>query len=215
MEKRCANTDFVCSHARVDSEEKALSLAIGPFSIPFQLCKNPMTQSYAQIQKRIAPLQRTADGLREKEIAGVVSRIKVAIAHYGLTATQLGYGSSATRGAIPSAKARSSANGGAKYGDGKGLSWGGRGPRPSWLREAIASGMSLESFLVGAAPTGEVRTATGAATRASRKAKRKKRRPSSVIYRDDVGNSWTGRGPQPRWLKDALAGGKSLEDLKG
>jgi len=33
-------------------------------------------------------------------------------------------------------------------------------------------------------------------------------------YRDDTGNSWTGIGPQPRWLKDAVAGGKRLEDFR-
>jgi DNA-binding protein H-NS len=45
-----------------------------------------MTQTYAQIQKQIAQLQKTADALREKEVSGVISRIKEAIVHYGLTA---------------------------------------------------------------------------------------------------------------------------------
>ena len=33
-------------------------------------------------------------------------------------------------------------------------------------------------------------------------------------YRDDAGNTWTGRGNQPRWLRSALASGRKLEDFK-
>ena len=32
-------------------------------------------------------------------------------------------------------------------------------------------------------------------------------------YRDDAGNTWAGRGSQPRWLRDALANGKTLESF--
>lgn len=33
-------------------------------------------------------------------------------------------------------------------------------------------------------------------------------------YRDDAtGNTWSGRGLQPNWLKAALAGGRKLEDF--
>jgi len=47
------------------------------------------------------------------------------------------------------------------------------------------------------------------------KAARAQRRPSTVLYRDDAGHSWTGRGPQSRWLKEALAQGKTLSELAG
>ncbi|AHM04082.1 histone-like nucleoid-structuring protein H-NS [Roseibacterium elongatum DSM 19469] len=30
---------------------------------------------------------------------------------------------------------------------------------------------------------------------------------------DDGSQTWTGRGRQPQWIKDALAAGKSLDDL--
>ncbi|MDM0103322.1 H-NS family nucleoid-associated regulatory protein [Variovorax sp. J22R24] len=162
-----------------------------------------MTQSYSQLQKKIATLQRQADALREKEISGVISRIKVAIDHYGLTANQLGLG------AAPSARKFATRNAasvkGAKYSDGNGNSWSGRGPRPHWLRDAMASGRSLDEFISGtpAAPAGKAKT------------RKFKRRPSSVLYRDGSGNSWTGRGPRPRWMKEALASGKTLEDLTG
>ena len=37
---------------------------------------------------------------------------------------------------------------------------------------------------------------------------------SKAKYRDSAGNSWTGRGPKPKWLTTALEAGKSLESLE-
>jgi len=179
-----------------------------------------MTQSYAQIQKQIAVLQRQADALRQKEVEEVVSRIKTAISHYGLTAQQLGFGAAPTRAISARRKALGSAAAREKYGDGNGNTWSGRGPRPRWLREALAAGQSLQDFLTGASAAGAP-SAAAPAPKARGKGKAKttqrqfKRRPSSVLYRDDAGHSWTGRGPQPRWLKEALASGRTLEDMKG
>ncbi|WP_444813507.1 H-NS family nucleoid-associated regulatory protein [Variovorax gracilis] len=34
-----------------------------------------------------------------------------------------------------------------------------------------------------------------------------------MLHSDGI-NSWTGRGPKPPWLREAIAGGKTLEDLK-
>ena len=33
-------------------------------------------------------------------------------------------------------------------------------------------------------------------------------------YRDDAGNTWSGRGPKPKWFKTALQAGKTPDDLK-
>jgi len=35
----------------------------------------------------------------------------------------------------------------------------------------------------------------------------------AVKYRDAEGNTWTGRGSQPRWLRTAVENGMSLEDF--
>lgn len=43
---------------------------------------------------------------------------------------------------------------------------------------------------------------------------RKSPRPVAVKYRDAAGNTWTGRGFKPVWLRDALAAGRMLEDFK-
>lgn len=171
-----------------------------------------MTQTYSQLQKKIEKLQKEADALRHKELGGVIARIKVAIEHYGLTADQLGLAGGPVRARASSmAKSRGKAAAGAKYSNGDGQTWSGRGPRPRWLRDAIAGGASLESFL--AAPGAATTSAKASGSRV--KAKAIKRRPSTVVYRDGAGNSWTGRGPRPRWLKELLAGGKKLEDLQG
>ncbi len=47
-------------------------------------------------------------------------------------------------------------------------------------------------------------------SRVSRKAR--SRAPAAVRYRDG-GNTWTGRGKQPVWLRDRLAAGATLGDF--
>lgn len=42
-----------------------------------------------------------------------------------------------------------------------------------------------------------------------------KKPASKVLYRDkDSGNSWTGRGPKPKWLKDHEAAGGDIADFR-
>ena len=162
-----------------------------------------MARSYAQIQKQIEELQREAEKLREQEVSGVVSRIKVAIEHYGLTAAQLGFVSANQTGSLKSLK---QVRGGARYADGQGNTWSGRGPRPSWLKEALAAGSSLERFAIGQ-------------TNSSSSSKRvtsapKKKRVAKFSYKDDAGHAWSGFGPRPQWVKDAIAAGRTLEELQ-
>lgn len=33
-------------------------------------------------------------------------------------------------------------------------------------------------------------------------------------YRDETGRTWSGRGPRPKWIRDALAQGKKLDELR-
>ena len=175
-----------------------------------------MAQTYAQLQKQIAALQQKADAIRSKEVDGVIDRIKVAISHYELTPEQL-FGGKASAKKVAAKGTHKATNRTAKkssakkvgrisYSDGNGNTWGGWGKRPNWLREALAAGKRLEDYQVGA-------SSLSSAKKESKKTAQK-RRPSSVLYSDGAGKSWTGRGPQPRWLKEAIAGGKSLEDLR-
>ncbi|WP_143072610.1 MULTISPECIES: H-NS family nucleoid-associated regulatory protein [unclassified Variovorax] len=169
-------------------------------------------KSYAQIQKQIEALQRQADELRAQEVDGVVARIREAVAHYGLTAEQLGYGGKSQKSTAKTLK--TGGKSAPAYSDGLGNTWGGRGPRPRWLRDALAAGRSLEDF---ASSSGTAPVKAGKAPKAEKTPKKAKGVPAkkriATAYRDEAGNTWSGFGPKPRWLKEALAAGKTLEQL--
>jgi DNA-binding protein H-NS len=118
--------------------------------------------TYLQIAAQIEKLQTKAAQLKDKEVAGVIKRIKEAIEAYGLTAEDLG------------------------------LAGNQRGPKPGKRAARVA----------GTKPAAGKRAA----------GKRVKAAPT-VKFRDDAGNSWSGRGPRPGWLKKALEGGAQLESF--
>jgi DNA-binding protein H-NS len=115
-----------------------------------------MTKTYADVVKQIETLSKEAEKLKRKEVEGVIARIREAIGAYNLTASDLGLGGK--RGPRPGAKRRGpgpkakvAKRGGArpaKFRDESGNTWGGRGPRPQWLRDALANGRKLEDFAV-------------------------------------------------------------------
>jgi DNA-binding protein H-NS len=183
--------------------------------------ENQLARTYEQIQGQIAKLQSDAEKLRKGEIAGVVSRIKEAIAAYGLTTADLFGGRAvATRQAVKPAagsavrKSKSKISTAPKFSDGAGNEWVGRGPRPQWLRDALDAGRSLAEFAVDAG-SAKRRAAPGATKGKPAKAASKSAKSKSVAikYRDGSGNTWTGRGSQPRWLKAAVGAGQSIEQF--
>jgi len=98
---------------------------------------------------------------------------------------------------------KSTAGAAPKFQDGQGNSWGGRGPRPAWLRAALASGRTLEEFATSAPAV-------------SPKAGRNARRAEPALpakYTDGSGRTWSGRGRRPGWVNEALAQGKPLQSL--
>jgi DNA-binding protein H-NS len=164
-----------------------------------------VTQTYSQIRKQIEILERKAEKLRTQELDEVISRIKVAIAHYGISAEQLGYGASAKATRAVRVKSSSGPSSRTSYADDHGNSWSGHGRRPGWLLEALAAGKTLEQMATPSA-TSTVKASTA-------KSSPKKKRVTKASYRDDAGHSWSGFGPRPRWLKDAIASGRTLEEL--
>jgi DNA-binding protein H-NS len=188
-----------------------------------------MTKTYAQIQKQIDALTQEAERVKRKEVDGVIARIKEAIAVYGLTAGDLGLAgtrmSKAVRGkkAGKKAGAKSKSAAAIKFRDDAGNTWVGRGPRPQWLRDALAGGKKLVDFAVGssdAMPNGAATPAAktvGAEKSAAKKATVKKapakKKASKAKFSDGAGNRWSGFGPKPGWLKNAIAAGKKLEDF--
>lgn len=118
-----------------------------------------MATSYLQIAAQIEKLQTKAAQLKDKEKAGVVARIKEAIAAYGLTAEDLGLSGKgrASKGAKQAASKkgtkrvagkRTKAAPAIKFRDDAGNTWSGRGPRPGWLKKALTEGAQLETFEV-------------------------------------------------------------------
>jgi DNA-binding protein H-NS len=115
-----------------------------------------MAKSYAQVVKQIEALSREAEKLKQKEVDGVIARIREAVKVYGLSASDLGLsgrgiGTGKTRTTGKPAKKRttkSKLSTAAKFRDEAGNTWVGRGPRPHWLRAALASGKQLEDFAV-------------------------------------------------------------------
>ena len=116
-----------------------------------------MAKTIAQINAQIEKLQKQADVLKTKEVAGVVARIKVAIEHYGLTAADLGFSGRATKTVKPvvkvvAKKARKKAakrtTGVIRYRDDAGHTWTGNGKRPNWYLAAIEAGKTPESLAV-------------------------------------------------------------------
>lgn len=122
-----------------------------------------------QLQSQIAKLQAQAEAIRSKEVQEVIGRIRDAIDHYGLTASDLGFGG--TKSASPK-RARSAAAEPAKAPNGK---------------EAAPARKTKASAAVKRAPT--------------------------IKYTDGQGKTWSGVGKRPNWYKDAIAAGKTPEDL--
>jgi DNA-binding protein H-NS len=120
-----------------------------------------MARTLSEIQSEISRLKKEADKIRSAEVKEVVSRIRKAIAHYGLTAQDL-FGKAAAAGAAGKGAGRKrgaaakKGKGGAaakakgpavvRYRDENGNTWVGRGKRPQWLRDALTAGRKLEEF---------------------------------------------------------------------
>ena len=161
-----------------------------------------MAETYLQLAQQIEELQHRAAAVKEQEMSEVVERIRLAIKAYGLTVEQL-FGVSRTPNSNPKTPAKRSTgkSSGAGFKDDSGNVWSGRGPRPRWIKAALESGRSLADFAVAPAES------SGSAPRRGAKA------APVPKFRDDAGNTWSGRGPKPGWFKAAIAAGKTAEEL--
>lgn len=193
----------------------------------------PMASSYQALTREIEALKKKAEAARKQEAAELVALIKSGIELYGLTAQDLGLApggkpakkaatakkvATASKVKAPSTPAAAPA---VKYVDGAGHSWSGRGPRPGWVKAAIDAGQTLDDLLATAVPkpAPKAKAAGKKAGKSAKKAAAKtsaneSSKPASTVkYKDDEGNVWSGRGPKPGWLRTALESGKSLEDF--
>lgn len=201
-----------------------------------------MAKTYAQLKQEIDLLSNKAEAVRQREKAGVAARIRDAIDIYGFTFEELGFatgksaaakgpaakgakakgpkarGAAKKSGSKPTApKSAGQSRSTAKYSDGAGKEWSGRGPKPGWVKDGLAAGRTLESFAMngGASTAGAPSDSSSAAAPAPRAGKKaSKKYKSAVKYRgSEPGQQWSGRGPKPGWVADALANGKTMQDL--
>lgn len=123
------------------------------------------TLTSAELVKQSEALRQQAESMKAKEKPQVVASIKEAIAHYGLTAADLGLGDAAKTAKQATKKAgkttapkKAAVKTDAKkaspkkrtskqYRDAAGNTWSGFGPRPQWLKDALAAGATEESLL--------------------------------------------------------------------
>ena len=114
-----------------------------------------MARTLADIQRNIAKLQKEAEGVKAKEVVGVIVRIKLAIETYGLTADDL-FGTKVKKVRMPKVasavkvkRTTKKATSQMKFKDpSSGKGWSGHGRRPDWYLKAIASGKTPEDLAV-------------------------------------------------------------------
>ena len=95
-----------------------------------------------EIQKQIDKLIRQKNELVSQEKEQVIEEMREKIRIYGITASELGFRKNAkTLTATTTTKT-------VKYKNEKGETWGGRGPKPQWVKDVEASGKSLDQYLV-------------------------------------------------------------------
>lgn len=105
-----------------------------------------------EIGEEIAKLQSELERARQDEKAEVIAKMKVAVAHYGITAADMGFTSAGKRalkangakGAIKPKKAAAPA----KFKDDAGNSWSGFGRKPKWYVDALAAGKTADELRV-------------------------------------------------------------------
>jgi DNA-binding protein H-NS len=99
--------------------------------------------SYSELMAQAQKLMAQAEQARKDELASVIADIKSKMKQFGITAADLG----STAGAKKAGKTKSSAP--AKYRGPNGELWaGGPGRKPEWVRAVLASGKSLDSYLI-------------------------------------------------------------------
>jgi DNA-binding protein H-NS len=103
--------------------------------------------TYLELRAKGEKLLAEAEELRVKELNDVIQDIKEKIKAYGLSAQDLGFSGGTTARRKRSGSSAPKAV--AKYRGPNGETWsGGRGRKPRWVTEALASGKKLDQFAI-------------------------------------------------------------------
>lgn len=149
-------------------------------------------KTYQQIQVQIAALQKAADVARKREVQSVIRDVKASIALYGLTAEDLGLTGERTQRAV-------------------------RGARKNAAAEGIDPPVAKKRKAAAGAKRSKGSGKTVAAKKGAAKKRAVKQTAGEAVvarFADGSGNTWSGRGPRPGWLKEAIAQGKSPDDFR-
>jgi DNA-binding protein H-NS len=99
--------------------------------------------TYLELKAQAEKLMAEAEALRSKELEDTITDIKNKMQAYGITAQDLGFTSASGKRAYTQKAAKSP-----KFRGPNGQAYSGRGPRPKWLKEALANGKKMEDFAV-------------------------------------------------------------------
>jgi DNA-binding protein H-NS len=106
--------------------------------------RNMDMASYSELMAQAQKLMAQAEQARKDELASVIADIKAKMKQFGITVADLGGSGGAGKKA---GKSKSGAP--AKYRGPNGELWaGGPGRKPEWVRAVLASGKSLDSYLI-------------------------------------------------------------------
>jgi DNA-binding protein H-NS len=101
--------------------------------------------SYSELMAQAQNLMAQAEQARKNELASVIADIKAKMKQFGITTADLGGASSGA--GKKAGKSKSGAP--AKYRGPNGELWaGGPGRKPEWVRAVLASGKSLDAYLI-------------------------------------------------------------------
>lgn len=82
------------------------------------------------------------------------------------------------------------------------------------IKEAIAHyNITPEELFGGRASVGGTRAAKVGRGQRAGAAKGKRKTVGVIRFRDDTGNAWTGHGRRPQWYVNAIASGKTADQL--
>lgn len=136
------------------------SVVLNDLQTSWHMASRKTGSTLAALNAQIAALQAQAEALRSKEVAEIIAKVKDAIAHYGLTAADLGLAKAARKagkrsvGAAVKVAGKPRKNAAAKksakfvkFKDDQGHTWGGIGKRPDWFKAALAAGKKPEELL--------------------------------------------------------------------
>lgn len=98
---------------------------------------------YMDLLARMEELSKELEEVKAKEYEEVVERMKREIEAFGISAEDLGFKPAARRFRKSEAKLP------AKYADGLGHTWSGKGNKPEWFRNALKMGRKADDLLIG------------------------------------------------------------------